>query len=530
MPRQIQLLKDRNVPAALPLSSTRTQPGEGRSHYLRGFEYAAVLLCSAVLLFPPPAKATRGWREIFSSFHIPKPENALFDLQPLVRESDRAYLASEGLAPAAHMSEKERLQRWASGIALGDPDFEDENIEPVAASDLPAEPGGSQLLQSLPLYSNYTRDAIFDAPASSLLEPARRYMYGVEREHGFTSKAISLLFFHYSPDAIEGKEDYSGFFGVDFYSNWTFGNTQQGVSSLTFELGWQKNLNGSGKDMGENVGSLVTSNVVHGDTNPIIGDIYLTQGFLGNRVLVNAGRLTPWYYYGYNTFTDSEVQRFSSSMFSGGVAIPDGGDNGTKPGASLQVYPTDSVYLSAVLTNTEGEDTEFDFDMFNDDAYFGGIEAGYLQRWESGLKTRFSAGAHTARKKQDDGTRANGNGFNLMVQTELSPRGYTPHAGVFLQYLYSDATIADAKEQLSAGVNINHVFHRRSDAFGFGIGTVKPADRDRRREYFVETYYRLQLTPNVQWSFNLQLFGRPSNPQQTSNLAPVFGTRIYFEL
>jgi len=496
-----------------------------------------IALLLACMLNAAPAQATKAWHDIYATFQDPIPENALFALKPLLRESDIPYLQSMQIQPRNVASGTGRLQRWASGIDVVDGDTEavsepgrennpdsDEDRNPDISSDKGSD-------KRFPMYSNYARDSLYDSPLTSLWSPGRDRLYWMGREYGFSSKIISLLFYHYSPDPIPGKENYSGFVGVDFYSNWLFHSSDHGISSLTFELGGQKNLNGNGKgkDMGENVGSLITSNVVLGDTDPIIGDIYFTQGFMNNRVLFNAGRITPWYYYGYNVFTDSEVQRFSSDIFSGGTAIPEGGGNGSKPGASIQLYPNDVVYFSAVLTNTEGEDSDFDFDMINPDAYFLGAEIGYLSVSASGLKTLYSLGLHTAKKKQDDGSRKTGNGFNLMLQTELSPRGYTPYAGVFVQYQYSDPRIADVEEQLSIGLNINHAFHRRSDAFGLGVGTIKPSDSTKNREYFSESYYRLQLTENVQWSFNLQLYHKPSDPAQEKSLVPVYGTRIFFE-
>ncbi len=81
-------------------------------------------------------------------------------------------------------------------------------------------------------------------------------------------------------------------------------------------------------------------------------------------------------------------------------------------------------------------------------------------------------------------------------------------------------------------INVSHAFHRRDDAFGLGPGpgTIKPSAANKNREYFTESYYRLQLTESIQWSLNLQVFHKLSYPAQTKIWVPVYGTRIYFEL
>jgi len=214
-------------------------------------------------------------------------------------------------------------------------------------------------------------------------------------------------------------------------------------------------------------------------------------------------------------------------MFSGSVALPQGGGNGSKPATSIQYFIDEHFYVTSVLSNTEGKDSDFDFDIFNEDAYFLGTEFGYVSK-NKFLNSRISLGLHQARVKQDNGQTEKGEGFNLMFAQELTPRGFRPYAGFFLQYEYSDKEIAVATEQISGGINITHPFHRRGDSFGWGIGTVKPSDEKLRREHFSETYYRLQFTQNLQWSFNLQLYINPSSSEH--DVAPVFNTRLLFTL
>lgn len=434
----------------------------------------------------------------------------VFDLKPLFSRKDKVLENQCKILKFYTSGDLRRLHLWTTPVDISDESNEPEVFMPNTT--LP-----------YPMYSTFSSDPLFNSPLTALLSPPRKALYDLQ-QYGLTTKIIGLYIGQRAENTLPNADRKAGFLGVEAYSNWLIYSGDMGLSSLTFELGYQSNLHKS-KDLSESVGSIITSNVILGDSGPIIGDIYYTQGFFNNKVLVHAGRLTPWYFYGYNTFTNSETDAFMSEMFSGSVALPQGGGNGSKPGLSIQYFINEKFYWTSVLTNTEGKASEFDFSIFNNDAYFVATEIGYLSK-DHYLNTRVSLGFHRAKVKQKSGERKTGNGFNLMLEQELTPRDVTPYAGFFLQYEYSPEEIASATQQISGGIHIAHPFHRKGDAFGWGLGTVKPSDKKLRREYFSDTFYRLQFTENLQWSFNLQLYIHPSSSKE--NIAPVFNTRILF--
>jgi len=466
-----------------------------------------VIFISLILIFTFDASAIKRAPEDYHREGTDSATVYLFQAMPLFREEDIVFLKERQLLPIETYSNLNRLYLWTTPI-----DVTQSEIAFDANTVLP-----------FPLYTTYPKDNVFDSPLTPLLSPLRKGIYDLG-EHGFSTKIIGLVMTQHTDDNLPGTDNKAGFSGFEAYSSWILGSNELGISALTFELGHQNNIYKT-EDISKSVGSIITSNVLLGDSGPIIGDIYYTQGFFNNKLLIHAGRLTPWYYYGYNTFTDSETNAFTSEMFSGSVAVPSGGGNGTKPAASLQYFFNEKLYLSSVITNTEGEDSGFDFNILNEDAYFIGTELGYINN-KNHLNSRVSLGLHQAKVKQNNSDRITGHGFNLMYGQELTPKGTSPYFGLFLQYEYSDREIALATQQLSGGINIRHPFHRRGDALGWGVGTVEPSDQALSNEYFSETYYRLQFTQNLQWSFDLQLFIKPSSSDQ--NVAPVFSTRLLF--
>ena len=466
-----------------------------------------ILYLLLILLFTTELFAIKRAPDSYRKELIDTNTSYLFEFKLLFHAEDERLLQNNQLLPIGSYSNLERLYLWTTPI---NPKHED--VEFTANS-----------VQPLPLYSTYSKDNLFNSPLIPLLSPVRKGIYDLG-DYGFTTKIIGMFFTQYTDKNLPGADNKAGFAGLEAYSNWILGFNALGISSFTFELGYQDNIYNT-QDMSKSVGSIITSNVVLGDSGAIIGDIYYTQGFFDNKLLIRAGRLTPWYYYGYNTFTDSEINAFTSELFSGSVALPSGGGNGSKPAAASQYFIDENFYFSSVLTNTEGEDSDFDFKIVNDEAYFLGTEFGYVST-QGQLNSRISLGLHQAKVKQKNLDRETGHGFNLMYEQELTPKGFSPYVGLFSQYEYSDREIAVARQQLSGGLNIKHPFHRRGDAFGWGVGAVEPSDRALNDEYFSETYYRLQFTQNIQWSFDLQLYINPSYSEVS--VAPVFSTRLLF--
>ncbi len=386
----------------------------------------------------------------------------------------------------------------------------------------------------LPYESNsyFGTDPIFESPFTTWWSPLRRITQHLDKSIGLNMRPLALTYFGYSPSVIDGKSNFLSFFGAEIYSKWLIANTKKwGITSITFELGYKVNLINENPDLGSSVGSNITSNVTVSKTNPIIGDISITQAFLDNQIFLTLGRLTPWYYYGYNTFTDDELTRATNSLLNGGTNMPEGGGNSTKPGFGIKYMINTHFYLNFVMTNPKGADAGFDFTIYNPDSHFLATEFGYAHSFKNQLEGRLSFGIHHGLNKNvADQSGYNGYGYNFLLQQELTPKGYTPYVGVYAQAGYSDPAISDVTQQYAMGMNIDHFIHRRNDGLGVGFGYAIPSDSEFRNEFFTDIFYRLQLTQSAQLTLDAQFFVNPSNPGQQRNFAPVFSLRYLFSI
>ena len=220
-----------------------------------------VLLLSLILIYTSEAFAIKRAPEGYQK-EIDNSINYLFQVRPLFRETDILFFRDHQLLPMNSYSDLDRLYLWTTPI-----DVAQKKVRFNANTVLP-----------FPLYTTYPKDNLFDSPLTPLLSPARKSIYDLG-DHGFTTKIIGLVMTQHTDDNLPGTDNKAGFSGVEAYSNWVLGSNELGISAITFELGYQSNMYQT-EDISKSVGSIITSNVLLGDSGPIIGDIYYTQVFL----------------------------------------------------------------------------------------------------------------------------------------------------------------------------------------------------------------------------------------------------------
>jgi porin len=82
---------------------------------------------------------------------------------------------------------------------------------------------------------------------------------------------------------------------------------------------------------------------------------------------------------------------------------------------------------------------------------------------------------------------------------------------------------------MRTGFVFTQAFGYNNDWLGFGLIWNDPSDGNRRDDYEVETFWRLQLAENIQLTPDVQLYFDPST-SPTRDIEAAFGLRvgIYF--
>ena len=384
-----------------------------------------------------------------------------------------------------------------------------------------------------PIYRTYENDHLVSSPLTGVWTPMRKLQYKLRNKYGLYTRLVGYMYSGYAPQSKKTNESYAGMIAGEIYSSWLLNNDEKygGITHLSLEVGYKFNLNNDSPDLGEAIGSNISSNLTLSPTEAIIGDIFLSKGFFNNKLILNVGRLTSWYFYGYNIYTDDELSRNMNSMLNGGNALPNGGGNATKPGLAIQYFMNKNINFNFAFNNPEGKDSDFDFTIYNHQHQFISFESNYVYRNKDDLLTKFSGGVHYGKGLKDNKLNE-GFGFSLAFQTELSKPIYTPYIGLYARILYSEPNISKVTQEYSVGMTVEHFLHVRDSSLGFGGGMSVPSITAFSEEWFTDTYYRFYLTENSHLTFDLQLFLNSDNSDEynTDFVKPVLNFRYCFVL
>jgi porin len=112
-----------------------------------------------------------------------------------------------------------------------------------------------------------------------------------------------------------------------------------------------------------------------------------------------------------------------------------------------------------------------------------------------------------------------GEGVSLVAQ-HTTPEDLT----VFARYAYSASTATIAQHMASTGVGLTPFDQRDDDVLGLAFAYGRPSVRSLRDQYVVESFYRIQLTSQIQLTPDIQFIFNPSlNP--TEDMIVIVGGR-----
>ncbi len=197
-------------------------------------------------------------------------------------------------------------------------------------------------------------------------------------------------------------------------------------------------------------------------------------------------------------------------------------------GVSLAFMATDHIYVIGGLADANGDPTDpgegFDT-FFNDREYFKHIEVG----WTSAQQKLYLDNVHLTlwqADERDDAQVLDGWGATFSAATFIDDK-WMP----FLRAGYAHDGGALWEKSLSTG--LGYYWRGRSDLLGLGLNWSRPSDTavgpDLDDQYTIEAFYRLQLTPRLAVTPDVQLIIDPAlNPDE--NRIWVFGLRARLAL
>ena len=115
-------------------------------------------------------------------------------------------------------------------------------------------------------------------------------------------------------------------------------------------------------------------------------------------------------------------------------------------------------------------------------------------------------------------------GLSLILEQDIGER----HAA-FLKYNRADKRQGDIQQSMAAGLLLKGLHIWEDDLVGIGAGWGDPTNPARRDEYVLEAFWRMQITPGVQITPDVQIWLDPSQTP-TDDVQAVFSLRALVEI
>ncbi|MGI9470322.1 MAG: carbohydrate porin [Rubripirellula sp.] len=114
-------------------------------------------------------------------------------------------------------------------------------------------------------------------------------------------------------------------------------------------------------------------------------------------------------------------------------------------------------------------------------------------------------------------------GLSLIMEQDIGQK----HV-LFYKYNRADKRRSSTKQSMAAAIMRKGFYIWEDDVLGFGGGWGDPTDPSRRSEYILEAFWRVQLTPGIQFTPDVQLWLDPSQ-RPGHDTQGVFSMRATFD-
>ncbi|MCZ6788172.1 MAG: carbohydrate porin, partial [Planctomycetota bacterium] len=322
-------------------------------------------------------------------------------------------------------------------------------------------------------------------------------------------------------DNSPGEDEAAG--GIfRFFGSWTLtGRGTDNTGSLVYKVENRHRLASIPPNaLGFETGYLGFLGAPFGDQGWMLTNLYWQQRTRGERLNFVAGWIDATDYLNIYGLV-SPWLHFLNLEFETGSTIPLPNQG---LGAAVGAMLTDTLYLVAGLTDTNGDPTspEDGFDtFFNDHEFFTHVEIGYTPSFER----RYLDNVHLMLWHADERENAqvpDGWGANFSAAKFIDDK-WMP----FFRAGWSEDGGALLQASVTGGAGF--YFKKNRDVLAFALGWGKPTDNALRDQYTAEIFYRFQIAQNLALTPSLQFVIDPAlNPAEDEII--YFGLRLRFSL
>ena len=357
------------------------------------------------------------------------------------------------------------------------------------------------------------KDSVFEG-IDRALKPWFEFKEKVNQDIGLQFGLDYSILYQGLTDSLGEDEAAGGVFRV--FGNWTLlGRNSSSPGSLVFKV---ENRHRIGTDvapqnLGFEAGYVGLTGTSFSDFGWGVTNLFWQQKFRDGKINFIVGNLDPTDYvdiYGLtNPLTHFQNLTFLTDPT---IAAPNQG-----LGIAGGVMLSDHVYITASLSDANGNPTEAGFNSFFDEAeYFKHIEIAWVSSFERRYFDNIHLTAWHVDEREEAGTPDDwGLAFSAswFINDTWMP---------FLRAGYSEDGAALLNGSVSVG--FGRYFNNSSNLFGFGVGWGSPAEDGLEDQVTTELFYRLQLAQNLALTPDIQVIFNPASNSDQDAIA-VFGIR-----
>jgi carbohydrate-selective porin OprB len=275
------------------------------------------------------------------------------------------------------------------------------------------------------------------------------------------------------------------------------------------------NYNTGNRSMSGNVGSISDLNANVFPDHAALDELFLKHVSPGGKLVAVAGRVDASFYFDTNRVANDDFRQFFAFALSNNLSIPF--PTYGNVGALVRYEPSKALYVMAGAT-TAVNDEPWAFWRSADDG-------DWMELVEIGL-TRdipyLGNGQYRITPWHNHRSGADGWGFGFNFDQEI---GFD-RLIAFFRFGTGDDDVTDVERFISGGITLERPFGREGDLLSLGIAWSDPSPgAGNRSETLLEFYYRLEISPSITITPDLQIALDPANNPKNDAIV-IGGVRL----
>jgi porin len=340
---------------------------------------------------------------------------------------------------------------------------------------------------------------------------------GALHDKGFRLDLDTALYDQHASDRATGDENL-GTFAWQSVGDWQLLDSKRlGSSYLQFALLGSPGLNYDSDDrsMSSNVGSISGLNANVFPDPAALDELFFKHVSPGGRLIVVAGRVDQSFYFDTNRVANNGFRQFFAFALENNLSIPFSTYGGT--GALVRFEPSKNLYLMGAVTTAEN-DEPWAFWQSADDGDWGEL-------FEIGLTLRLphlGKGHYRITPWHSHLSGSDGWGLGVNLDQELGLDWLV----AFFRFGIGDDDVTPVERFVSGGLALERPFGRKHDLVSVGAAWSDPSpEAGSRDETLLELFYRLELSPSIALTPDLQIVFDPANNPNNDTIL-IGGVRL----